>query len=373
MSLKQFNLSAELFNYLDDKKITSFTKVQENVIPKFLKNQNMIVESPTGSGKTLSFLLPIFQNINPENGLQAIIFTPTKELANQIYNVAREIKQFKNLSLKKFDGSSDINRQEVEMAKNPNIIIGTPERILKIFDINSVNIKNLKYIIIDEADMMLDFGFLSMIDPFVRERIKHNNLVWGLFSATLPFELQNFIKNNLSLKNVLNINLIKEYDEKTIVNLVHIFDDNKDKTFLDLINDNRINPYFALVFAKTKAQVEHLYELMQKNGNKNLMMFTSDLTSRERKRVIKAVEQGKLVYLVTTDLIARGMDFPAVSHIINYSLPSNLNFYKHRIGRTDRENSIKGEIYDIYSVRDKSEYTQIQKKNPYITLTKWKK
>ncbi len=368
MSLKQFNLSDDIIEFLENKKFKDFTIVQKKVIPELLKNKSILAESPTGTGKTYSFVLPIIEKININEGIQSIIFTPTKELASQIYNVIRELKEVKDFTVKKFDSSDDINRQLKHLNNNPNIIVATPDRFEKLVSLTKVNL-NLKYLIVDESDMMLDFGFLFVVKKII-DTYSKNNFTWGLFSATLPLELQNFIKNNLNISDVKNIN-ITNANEDVIINLVKIHDGNRDKTFIDLIKSEKINPYFSIIFGNTKNEVEHIFNLMKNNNIKNVMQFTSDLTSRERKRVMKAIENEEVIYLVTTDLMARGMDFKVVSHVINYSLPKDLTFYKHRIGRTNR-NSIKGEIFDIYSIEQKEKYDIIRKKNNFMKFNFWK-
>ncbi len=370
MSLKQFNLQEEIVEFLsNEKKINKFTYVQKKSIPLLLKQKSIFVESPTGTGKTYAFLLPIINKLDVDKGLQAIIFSPTNELVNQIYQVAKEFQNIKNFSIKKISNSDNFEEQKKYFKNNINLIVTTPEKFLKLFVLNKINLNDLNYLIIDEADMMLDFGFMETISNFKKNYLSNlqDNLVWGFFSATFPKEIQNFIKNNLKISNFQNINII-DNEKKTIINLINI-NENRGKKFIDFLNSEKINPYFCIIFCSTNKEVEEVYDIMKKNKIASVEKFNSTLRQREKNKVMNLIKNDKLVFLVTTDLISRGMDFNYVSHIINYSLPKDLNFYKHRIGRTNRNNK-NGIIYDLYSIEEKSLYDLLKSKNKNLIFKK---
>ncbi len=370
MDTKQFKIDPQLILYLDSKGIKNYLPIQDKVIPLLLKDKQVIVEAPTGTGKTFAFLLPIISNMDFENrNVQTIIAVPTRELAKQIWNVIQEIKKFQsNFTTLLAIGGEDINRQLLKWSKMPQLIIATPERLARLMQISPIKLTDLKYLIIDEADMMLDFGFMEELERFVGNNVPKNKLIYGLFSATLPLEVQNFIKKRIhgELKNIQ----ISPEEELTI-KLIKADNGEKEKVLIDLLQADIFNPFFTLIFAKSNEEVKGVYAFLKNKGLKNLEYFTSDLSQRERSRVLKSVNNLDTVYLVTTDLMARGMDFPGVSHIINYSYPTDFSYYRHRIGRTNR-NNINGAIYDIYEDSDKDKIAIIKTKNPFLKMKRFK-
>ncbi len=370
MDIKQFKIDPQLILYLENKGISNYMPIQDKVIPLLLKDKQVIVEAPTGTGKTLAFLLPIISKLNLENkNVQAIIAVPTRELAKQIWNVIQEIKKYQNnFTTLLAIGGEDINRQLLKWSRMPQLIITTPERLTKLMVLNSIKLTNLKYLIIDEADMMLDFGFMEELEQFVEKNVSKNKLIYGLFSATLPLEVQNFIKKRIH-GEVKNIQIIQE--EQLKINLIKAHNNEKEKVLINLLEADIFNPFFALIFAKSNEEVKNVYAFLKNKGLKNLDYFTSDLSQRERNRVLKSINNLETIYLVTTDLIARGMDFPGVSHVINFSYPNDLSYYRHRIGRTNR-NNINGSIYDIYEDKDKDKIEIIKNKNPFLKMERFK-
>ena len=169
MKIKELILKPELYDYLNSKKITTYFEVQEKVIPLLNKKKTVFVEAPTGTGKTLSFLLPLINNLDFEmEKLQVIIFSPTRELAKQIFNVLMEIKKFINFSALLASGGEEKEDQLNKMIRGTQVIVATPPRLEKLFSINSVSLTEIKYLIIDEADMCLEFGFFEYINQFAK-------------------------------------------------------------------------------------------------------------------------------------------------------------------------------------------------------------
>ncbi len=371
MDIKSFNLSNEIINFLESKGFSKFLPVQETVIPKLLKNNDVFVEAPTGTGKTLSFLIPIIENLDfNKKETQAIIIAPTRELSIQINNVLKELKKFfdKEINSTLVIGGQDFNDQLRKLNNGTQIIIGTSDRLVALNNESKNSFKNLKYLIIDEVDMVLNFGSFTEVESLSSEINKDVTL--GFFSASFPLEIQNYIKKFFG-KKIENI-LIKEKDDEVLTsNFIKAYDNNKFKTLINLINHDTFNPYFCIIFAKTNEEVQKLYKEIKSNDIKSVAMFHSNLTQRERNRLLKAINNSEIIYLITTDLMSRGMDFPGVTHIINYSLPVDLIYYKHRVGRTNR-NSVKGDIYDIYIDSDIRRYNEISKKNPHIEFKRMK-
>ncbi len=371
MDIKLFNLSNEIKNYLENKKFSIFLPVQSKVIPQLIAGKDSFVEAPTGTGKTLAFLIPILEKLDKNiNETQAIILTPTRELATQINNVLKEIKEFYDNEIKSTlaIGGQDFNDQLRKLKNGSQIIIGTPDRVMSLRKEYKNPLNNLQYLIVDEVDMVLNFGSFSEIE-ILSEDIG-NETTLGFFSASFPIEIQNYVKKFFS-KSINNIVIKDKSDSELISHFIKAHDNNKIKTLIKLVKLDTFNPYFCLIFAKTNEEVGLIYKELKLNGIKKISSFHSSLSQRERNRLLKNINNSELIYLVTTDLMSRGMDFPGVTHIINYSLPVDLTYFKHRVGRTNR-NSVKGNIYDIYVDSDLIRYNEISKKNLNITFEKVK-
>ena len=370
MDIRQYNLRTSTYEYLNKMDIDAFMPVQSKVIPLSLKGRQVIVEAPTGTGKTLAFLIPVLEKLDRGNrNLQSIIFVPTRELGKQIWNVIQDIKEFdKDISVMLAIGGEDIKRQAEKFVKRPQIVIATPDRLAKLMNDTPIPTEHINTITIDEADMILDFGFMNDIDDFVARRIR-GEVNFSLFSATLPIPLQNFIKRNIK-GEVENI-LIKKEDEEQIIEMVKAHDGDRDQTLIEIINSDKFNPFLCLIFAKTNDEVRYVYQNLRNSGVKQIAAFHSDLSPREKNRIIKGIQSMDIIYLVTTDLIARGMDFPGVSHVLNYTLPADLSYYRHRIGRTNRGKGLNnGRVIDIYTDQDTHRYKEIESKNDFIKLEK---
>lgn len=375
MSIEQFKLNSSLIKYLKEKNIKDFSEVQNKIIPLLLKNKNVNVEAPTGSGKTLSFLLPIINSLetNSDN-LEAIIFVPTRELGKQIISVLKEIKSFYNdFTFLDATGGKEFGKDLDKFSKSVNIIVGTPTRILKLFTSINKSLTNLKYIIIDEIDMIYNFGFLEEILLFKKNKIKKDDKTWGLFSASFSIPLQNFIKTRLQITQTNNIKIIDSKNQKIKINLISVNEDDKKEKLFKLITSDIFNPFFCLIFTKSNNEVNLVYKFLKENNIKDLYFFNNQLNSHEKNKTMKLITQEKVIFLVTTDLVARGIDFPFVTHIINYGYPKDLSFYKHRIGRTNRLNSSTGVIYDIFNKReDEFKLDKIKLKNPNLEFINFK-
>lgn len=371
MDIKSFKLKKEIEDFLEYKKFSEFKLVQQKTIPNLIKGKSLFVESPTGTGKTLSFLIPILEKIEYDVlEIQAVIIAPTRELSIQINNTLNEMKEFQSKKIKSTlaIGGKDFEDQLRKINNGTQIIIGTSDRINSLRNKTSKNLNMLKYLIIDEVDMILNFGSFDEIIDLSKNIPKAT--VLSFFSASFPLSTQNYIKK---LFNKEIVNVVLKLDKNLVIksHFIKAFDDNKEETLLKLLNSDSFNPYFCIIFAKTNLEVENIYRFLKENKIKEMGIFHNGLSSRERNRLLKLINNSELVYLITTDLMSRGMDFPGVSHIVNLSLPIDLTYYKHRIGRTNR-NDIKGKIYDIYIDSDIRRYNEISKKNPNISFERMK-
>lgn len=311
------------------------TEVQEKVIPVLLAHKNAVVQAVTGSGKTHAFLIPVMNEIDEKLPYpQAILTTPSRELAQQLYQVTRQLRDAAglNISVAQLAGGTDRERQLEKIGRHkPQIIIATPGRL---HDFVAKKILPLDYVtnfVIDEADMTLDMGFLGEID-FIAQRLPQN-CVLTAFSATIPVKLANFLRKYMAKPKTIIV------DNPTVISptvkndLLDVGSKNRKKILYQLLTIGQ--PYLALIFANTKQTVDELTEFLIKQGLR-VAKIHGGITERERKRTMREVEAGQFQYVVATDLAARGIDIAGVSLVINYEIPRELEFVIHRIGRTGR-------------------------------------
>lgn len=328
-----------------------YTEVQKKVIPKALKGIDIIGCSQTGSGKTHSFLIPIFENLNlEEKDVQVVITAPTRELADQIYKNARQIASHSEtrIDIRKYSGGSN-RLKEIERLKKsqPMIVIGTPGKIKDLaVKENVLNIYKASTFVIDEADMALDSGFLDDIDAIAA--LMKKGLHMMVFSATIPEKIRPFLRKYMNSPEEVYI----KPKELSSLNIEHIFIPMKSKdrqtVLLSLLS--AINPYVALIFCNKKDVVEEVASFLTNKGIK-VAKIHGDVSPRERKRVMERVNRAEYQYVVCSDIASRGIDIDGVSHVINYELPKDMEFYVHRSGRTGRA-SYEGMAISLYTVND---------------------
>ena len=319
------------------------TDIQKQIIPLALNHINVIGKSQTGTGKTHSFILPILQMID-ENLLevQATIIVPTRELALQINDDFNNLIKFSQtkIDLRLYVGGTN-RTQEIDRLKKsqPQIVIGTIGKLKDLAnDQNILKIYTSKFVVIDEADMVLELSELEDID-YIFSRFQ--NAQYMSFSATLNNSLVSFINKYISTNEY--IYLVGKTPVKSSIDHIFMpiknkkdFDKEKNDTLLELLHI--IKPYLALIFANTVQKVNELATFLSENGYK-VGKLTGKLEPRERKQVIKRIKDGVYQYVVCSDIASRGMDIEGVSHIINYELPKDIEYYIHRIGRTARFNN----------------------------------
>ncbi|MGT2923922.1 DEAD/DEAH box helicase [Streptococcus caviae] len=335
------------------------TEVQERLIPLVLSGQDLVGESKTGSGKTHTFLLPVFQTLEEDlEAVQAVITAPSRELARQIYEAAKQIAAFsdKEIRLAYYVGGTDKLRQiEKLKAGQPQIVIGTPGRIYDLVHSGYLDIHKARTFVVDEADMTLDMGFLNTVDKIAATLPKDVQIL--VFSATIPQKLQPFLKKYLSnpiMEKIQNHTVIAD----TISNWL-ISTKGRDKNSQILEIAQLLNPYLAIIFVNTKERADELHAYLTANGLK-VAKIHGGIPSRERKRVMNQVKKLQFEYIVATDLAARGIDIEGVSHVINDSIPQDLSFFVHRVGRTGRM-GLSGTAITLYQPSDDSDIRELEK------------
>ncbi|MCD2256771.1 DEAD/DEAH box helicase [Lactobacillus sp. CC-MHH1034] len=345
-TFKQFNFSPQMIQALDKIGFTTPTSVQEKLLPAVLSGRDVVGQSQTGSGKTHTFLIPILEKIDVNSQkVQAVVTAPSRELATQLYQAFEQLVATygSDIMVHNYVGGTDKARQIEKLQHHqPQIVIGTPGRILDLITANALQVQTAKTFVVDEADMTLDLGFLPDVDKIAGKMPKELQIL--VFSATIPPKLQPF------LRKYLHNPLFEQIQPKTLIpETIHnylYFTQGRDKNALLYRLLTMGEPYLVLIFANTKEKVDEIYDFLKHNGL-NVAKVHGGIQARERKRVMKAVVNLQYQYVVATDLAARGIDIPGVSHVVNYELPSDLEFFIHRVGRTGR-NGMSGVAYTLY-------------------------
>ena len=345
-NFREFNFKEYIYQALDEINFKEPTEVQARLIPTILKGKSVVGQSQTGSGKTHTNLLPIFQNLNAQKDeVQAVITTPSRELAYQIYEAAKQLAKFspENIWIQNYVGGTDKQRQ-IEKLKShqPQLVIGTPGRILDLVRENALDIHNAHYLVVDEADMTLDLGFLKETDAIASTLPKDLQML--VFSATIPEKLRPFLRKYM-YNPVIEVVANKHVISPTIDNwLVSTKGRDRNKLIYDLLTMGE--PYLALVFANTKERADELTNYLRSQGLK-VAKVHGGIQPRQRKRIMREIQNLDYQFVVATDLAARGIDIEGVSHVINDDIPEDLEFFVHRVGRTGR-NGMKGTAITLY-------------------------
>lgn len=344
-SFAHFALSKKVVDALNALHYETPTPIQEQVIPKALKGQSLLATSETGSGKTHAFLIPILEKIDLEKEeVQAIILSPTRELAAQTFQFFKEFTPFfKELRVRLLTAGEEKEKTIGKLKMLPHVLIATPGRIADLtYNTQAINVMTARYVVLDEADMLTEFGFLPAIDEVI-SRLSHPTIL--VFSATIADSFVPFLDRYVQPEHRIflsqkthNPSRIQHY----VVDIKHQKEEEALYQFLQLKQ-----PYLCLVFASTKTKVNHLFQYLQAK-NCAVGVLHGDLPSRERKQMMKRILQNDFTIVVCSDMAARGLDIEGVSDIINIDLPKDLSFYFHRAGRTGRYDQ-SGNCYTFYN------------------------
>ena len=354
MQFNDFILRPEIFQTLESIQFDTPTEIQKKVIPLALKKRDIIGMSQTGSGKTHAYLIPIFNAIKTEeNRVQSVIIVPTRELAMQVFQMTKSFQSFiPDARITLLSGGFERTKHLQTRDSVPHIIIGTPGRIKDIaFDANAFRITDADILVLDEADMVFASGFFEDIHT-IAGKMK-SDLQMMVFSATLPNQLQNFLDKYM--KNPQLINLNQATPNPSGVSHIAYPTRNRDRFSVLLQLLSGINPFIAIIFVSEKKHMDDLYKRLVQSGMK-VGMLHGDLDSTTRKVTLKRIQNSEFQYILASDIVARGLDIEGVSHIINYSLPYEEEFYFHRAGRTGRA----GQTGYCYTLYDREEMDKLQ-------------
>jgi ATP-dependent RNA helicase CshB len=336
------------------------TEIQERLIPTLLRGDSAIGQSQTGTGKTHAYLLPLIEKIDPQKEeVQAVITAPTRELANQIYHEVLKITKFcqpdQEITAKCLVGGTDKQKAIDKLKRQPHIVVGTPGRIHDLAKDQALSIHTATTIVVDEADLMLDMGFLEDVDRIAGAMPE--NLQILVFSATIPEKLKPFLKKYLQNPKYTHV----APKQATAAKIDHVLIPLRHRSKTKLLHDMLVsyNPYLAIVFTNTKKMADEVADALMAKGLR-VGRIHGDLPPRERKKMMKQIKDLEYQYVVATDLAARGIDIEGISHVINYEIPSDLDFYIHRVGRTARA-GYSGIAATIYELSDEDAIIKLEK------------
>ena len=332
MNFKDLGIKDDILNILRKNGITTPTPIQSECIIPIINNKDVIAQAQTGTGKTLGFLLPIFENISKDiNSTQVLILSPTRELAIQITEEAKKLNEAKDINILAAYGGKDISSQINKLKKNIHMIIATPGRLLDHLDRGTIDLNKIKTFVLDEADQMLLMGFKNEVEAILNKTNKKRQTL--CFSATLNPQVKKlayrYMKDPIEIsvkEDKITLDTIKQ-------EVVETTDRLKQESLFKVLNED--NPFMAIIFCRTKRRVDALEEAMGKNGY-NCAKLHSDIQQSKRERIMKSFRNADIQYLIATDVASRGLDISGVDNIYNYDIPETAADYVHRIGRTGR-------------------------------------
>ncbi|HDR8125338.1 TPA: ATP-dependent RNA helicase DbpA [Bacillus cereus] len=331
-SFSDYKLSKEIVRALTGLGYDHATEVQGEVIPVALQKKDLVVKSQTGSGKTASFGIPLCEMVEwEENKPQALVLTPTRELAVQVKEDITNIGRFKRIKAAAVYGKSPFARQKLELKQKTHIVVGTPGRVLDHIEKGTLSLECLKYLVIDEADEMLNMGFIDQVEAIIDELpIKRMTM---LFSATLPEDVEKLSRTYMNSPTHIEIKAAGITTDKIEHTLFEVIEDEK----LSLLKDVTTieNPDSCIIFCRTQENVDHVYRQL-KRVNYPCDKIHGGMVQEDRFEVMDDFRKGKFRYLVATDVAARGIDIDNITHVINYDIPLEKESYVHRTGRTGR-------------------------------------
>ncbi|MDI6401861.1 DEAD/DEAH box helicase [Balneolaceae bacterium ANBcel3] len=352
MSFEEFNLNEEVLNGLRDMGFDKPTPVQQKCVPLILEGRDVLASAQTGTGKTAAFAIPVLEKLSEkkkkkQEGIRALVLTPTRELAGQVDEAFFAIGYHTGLTTAKVYGGDDWSRQERALTRGVNIIVATPGRLLDHMKIHDVDFSNLDYLILDEADRMLDMGFIPDITQIVNQLPKNRQTL--LFSATMPPKIEQLAQK--MMRNPERITLAASNKAAEGVRQGMYYVEERDKLSLVLHLYEKENWSSAIIFMSTKRAVDKLSRELTRKGA-SVTSIHGDRTQAEREKALASFRKGEYRIIVATDVMSRGIDIDGVSHVINFSVPHDVEDYVHRIGRTARAEAT-GDAITLVSGQDR--------------------
>ncbi|MDJ0713188.1 MAG: DEAD/DEAH box helicase [Prochloraceae cyanobacterium] len=333
VSFKSLGLSEDLAEQLEQIGFVNPTNIQVQAIPELLAGRDVVGQSQTGTGKTAAFSLPIVDKIDRQNkAVQALILTPTRELAMQVAEAVKDFTAKQRLYILTVCGGQSIERQIRSLQRGIHIVVGTPGRVIDLLERKELKLDNLSSVVLDEADEMLSMGFIDDVKKILKKTPSNRQI--ACFSATMPREIRDLIDQFLNSPVTVSVSQPKAAPAK-IDQHVYMVPRGWDKIkALQPILEIE-SPESAIIFVRTKRTATELTSKLQESGQ-SVDEYHGNLSQSQRERLVQRFKEGKIKMVVATDIAARGLDVEHLSHVVNYDLPDNSETYIHRIGRTGR-------------------------------------
>ncbi|PLR78406.1 DEAD/DEAH box helicase [Bacillus sp. V3-13] len=330
-TFEQFNLSKELQSAVSNMGFEEPTPIQAQAIPLALTGRDLIGQAQTGTGKTTAFGIPLIEKAVVENGIQGLVLAPTRELAVQVAEELNKIGNGKGIRTLPIYGGQDISRQIRALKNKPQIIAATPGRLMDHLDRRTIRLQNIHTVVLDEADEMLNMGFIEDIEKILGQiPTKYQTL---LFSATMPKRIQSLAEKFMDNPELVRV----KAKEMTVTNIEQHYVEVQEKQKFDVLCNflDIQSPDLAIIFGRTKKRVDELVEGLMKRGY-SAEGIHGDIPQSKRDQVIRRFKEQSIDIMVATDVAARGLDISGVSHVYNFDIPQDPESYVHRIGRTGR-------------------------------------
>src|SRR3954469_18717730 len=332
MPFAKLGLSAPVLEGVKAMGYVDPTPIQLRAIPLILAGRDVIGSAQTGTGKTAAFALPIISKmVHHDPRTRLLVLQPTRELAAQVETAIRDFARFTNLNIAVIFGGVGYGRQNEALKNGADIIVATPGRLLDHIEQGNCHLEHVQHLVLDEADRMLDMGFLPDVRRIVQKCPRERQTM--LFSATIPIEIETLIKWAMRNPETIEIGARRSPAE-TVKHVIYpVSDSQKTDLLLELLK--RVNYDSVIIFCRTKHGADRIAHLLKRN-NHAVAVLHSNRTQREREQALKGFREGRYEVLVATDIAARGLDIADVTHVINYDVPQHPEDYIHRIGRTGR-------------------------------------
>jgi ATP-dependent RNA helicase DeaD len=341
--------------------------IQEQAIPPLLEGHDVIGQAQTGSGKTAAFGLPMLQYVDPEeHDVQGLVLTPTRELCIQVTQALRAYGKAKGIDVVAVFGGAPIRSQQAQLRAGGQVVVGTVGRVKDLISRHSLMLHACRFVVLDEADEMLDLGFLEDVERILS--LTPSSRQTALFSATMPLEIRRladqYLYDPVTIKvktDTLTVDTVEQF-------ALEVSGRDKNETLVKVLEAER--PDQALVFVRTKIRCDQLFRLLRDRGM-NVKALHGDMTQGARDGVMISFKDGRLPLLIATDVASRGLDISGISHVINFDVPTSPDVYVHRIGRTGRVGR-SGRAITFYEPRQQREIQAIEN-HAGVKLSPWVK
>ncbi len=359
MTFDDFELEYDLLDGIDAMGYTKATPIQEQAIPRILNNEDLIACAQTGTGKTAAFVLPILNKIltTETKHINTLVLVPTRELAQQIDQQIEAMAYYIEVSsIAVYGGSDGITweQQKRALKKGADIIIATPGRLIALLNMGAIDFSQLQHLVLDEADRMLDMGFVEDIERIVSELPKNRQTL--LFSATMPPKIRTLASKILN--NPIQISIAISKPAEGIVQQAYLaYDTQKDALLKGILNSGTFKS--IIIFCSTKDKVKVVHTMLQR-GKIDAKPFHSDLKQEEREEIMQQFKNKRITALVGTDVLSRGIDVTGIDLVLNYDVPPDPEDYIHRIGRTARAETT-GTAITFINDKDMYRFAAIEK------------